>query len=309
MGEMLVEIMRPISDVEFHKTGEFLGPFPSGAPAIFIDTVARLGYSAAILGGVGQDGFGLCLLERLKSDGVCCEYVKSFPNKSTAVAFVAYFNDGSRKFIYHIDNTPAVWVETPDVKKISNPRFFHIMGCSLMINEKFRSSILETAEIFAGKGAEVTFDPNIRTELLGGRNIYKVIGPIMRNCSILFPGIDELKMLTEENEIKIGIKKLFLENKSMKVIVLKRGKKGCSVYTRDNKFDIDSYSVREVDPTGAGDCFDAGFLCGQLEGKSLVESGRMAAAAGALNATEFGPMGGNIKPDSIKELIDSKYGE
>ena len=43
MGELLVEIMRPKAGMELYEPGEFLGPFPSGAPAIFIDTVARLG--------------------------------------------------------------------------------------------------------------------------------------------------------------------------------------------------------------------------------------------------------------------------
>ncbi|MBE3138566.1 MAG: sugar kinase, partial [Actinobacteria bacterium] len=58
MGEMLVEIMRPEPNMPFNENGEFLGPFPSGAPAIFADTVAKLGHSAGIIGGVGVDGFG-----------------------------------------------------------------------------------------------------------------------------------------------------------------------------------------------------------------------------------------------------------
>jgi hypothetical protein len=38
---------------EVWTMGEFQGSFSSGAPGIFIDTVARLGHSAAIIGGVG----------------------------------------------------------------------------------------------------------------------------------------------------------------------------------------------------------------------------------------------------------------
>ena len=52
MGEMLVEIMRPDEGMELHKSGLFLGPYPSGAPAIFIDTVARLGHSAVLSAGL-----------------------------------------------------------------------------------------------------------------------------------------------------------------------------------------------------------------------------------------------------------------
>ena len=43
MGEMIVEIMREKENEPLDKAGVFRGPYPSGAPAIFIDTVARLG--------------------------------------------------------------------------------------------------------------------------------------------------------------------------------------------------------------------------------------------------------------------------
>ena len=75
MGEMLVEIMRPKAGMELFAPGEFVGPFPSGAPAIFIDTVARLNHSAGIFGGVGKDDFGKNILDRLKKDGVNTDYV------------------------------------------------------------------------------------------------------------------------------------------------------------------------------------------------------------------------------------------
>ena len=54
MGEMIVEIMRAEEDMPLDRPGIFKGPYPSGAPAIFIDTVARLGHSAGIIGGVGR---------------------------------------------------------------------------------------------------------------------------------------------------------------------------------------------------------------------------------------------------------------
>jgi len=58
MGELLVEVMRPKPGMNLQETGPFLGPFPSGAPGILIDTVARLGHTAAIVSGVGDDEFG-----------------------------------------------------------------------------------------------------------------------------------------------------------------------------------------------------------------------------------------------------------
>ncbi|MEE8590014.1 MAG: PfkB family carbohydrate kinase, partial [Spirochaetia bacterium] len=203
MGELLVEIMRPRTGMTLCELGDFHGPFPSGATGIFIDTVARLGHSASIISGVGEDDFGRCLLDRFHSDGVNTDFIEVFANKSTGVAFVTYFEDGSRKYIFHWDGTPAVMAKTPEVQKIhgTGPRFFHVMGCSLMANEEFRQRVFETVELFAREGARITFDPNIRFELLGDRKGEEIVGPILRHCSILFPGENELLLLSGREDV------------------------------------------------------------------------------------------------------------
>jgi sugar/nucleoside kinase (ribokinase family) len=310
MGELLVEIMRDKVGKGFEEMGVFLGPFPSGAPAIFIDTVVRLGHNGIIIGGIGQDGFGLNVLNRLKNHGVDCSYINVSEDKTTAVAFVTYFEDGSRQFIFYIDNTAAVEINISmldKISKISNyPDYFHIMGCSLMINEEFRRSIFKVLEIFRTKGTKISFDPNIRIELLKNASLDEIINPILKNCSIFFPGEKELLLLTKEKEIKLAVSKLFDNIDDLKIIVLKKGKDGSDIYTRDKYIAIKPFNITEKDPTGAGDCFDAGFLCGLLEKKSLYDCGMIASAVGALNASAFGPMEGKISPKSVKELI--KYG-
>ena len=67
MGELLVEIMREKENAELYAVDTFRGPYPSGAPAICIDAAARLGCKTALIGGVGKDDFGKCLLERLSN--------------------------------------------------------------------------------------------------------------------------------------------------------------------------------------------------------------------------------------------------
>ncbi len=305
MGELLVEIMRTRAGMTLYELGDFRGPFPSGAPGIFIDTVARLGHSASIISGVGEDDFGRCLLDRFQRDGVCTDFIEVFANKSTGVAFVTYFEDGSRKYIFHWNGTPAVMARTPAAEKIRGigPKFFHVMGCSLMANEQFRQRVFETVELFAQEGARITFDPNIRFELLGERKVEEIVAPILRHCSILFPGENELLLLSGREEVKTAAAELFRRH-PLNVIVLKRGSRGCTIYTPEGKEEIPAFKVTEVDPTGAGDCFDAGFLCGQLGGRSLVESARLAASVGALNAQAFGPMEGEITKESVAAMLE-----
>jgi tagatose kinase len=305
MGELLVEIMRPRAGMSLHDTGGFLGPFPSGAPGIFIDTAARLGHSAAIISGVGDDDFGRCILDRLNADGVQTGCVRVFPNRSTGVAFVTYARDGSRRFIFHWDGTPAVMAEAPDPARIGRPRFFHVMGCSLMANDGFRDRLFQAVETFAGAGARITFDPNIRFELLKDRTVESVVGPVLSRCSILFPGERELALLSGRDDPEEGARVLF-DRHPLEAIVLKRGSRGCSVITPSSRADVPAFRIREKDPTGAGDCFDAGFLCGRLEGRSLEASARMAAAVGALNARAFGPMEGKISPAAVAAMMKGR---
>ncbi len=302
MGEMLVEIMRPRAGLSLNEAAEFLGPFPSGAPAIFIDTVARLGHSAGIIGGVAEDDFGRCILERLHSDGVDLRFVEKIPNRATAVAFVTYFQDGSRKFIYHIDGTPAAAVRFPKAAVGETTAFFHVMGCSLMINDAFRVEIFKAVESFHDLGVRISFDPNIRSELLGRRNLADIVGPVLDRSAVVLPGEAELRLLSDDQDLMKSVEVLF-ENPILELIVLKRGRQGASIFTREKVLEIPAFRIHEVDPTGAGDCFDAGFLCGLLERKSLEDCGKMAAAAGALDAAAFGPMEGNISPKTVQELM------
>lgn len=305
MGEMLVEIMRPRANMDLFTTGEFLGPYPSGAPAIFIDTVARLGHTSGIFGGVGQDDFGKNILDRLKNDGVDVRFVDESSENSTAVAFVTYFADGSRKFIYHIGNTPAVCPKPFSMNQIGSAEYFHIMGCSLMASSSFKEKILETARQFFDIGARLSLDPNIRLELLGERSAKEVLGGLLSRCSVVMPGVEELRMLTGKDTIEDGITALFAYE-TMEVVALKKGSKGCTLYSRNEKVDVDAFKIVQIDPTGAGDCFDAALLCALIEGKSLRDAGLMASAAGALGAMKQGPMEGDISPESIAAMLADK---
>jgi len=301
MGELLVEIMRPRREMPLWEKDEFLGPFPSGATGIFIDTVARLGHSAAIISGVGDDDFGKCVLDRFKRDGVDAERVIVVPNQATGVAFVTYFNDGSRRFLYHWNHTPAVMARRPAGLKMGDAKFFHIMGCALMPSEEFRDEVFAAAKMFSEGNARVSFDPNIRFELLGGRKPEDIFRPLMDRCSVLLPGERELQLLTGSAYTEEAVRKA-LRCPRMEMVVLKRGSKGATIYRSGSSVDVPAYRVKEVDPTGAGDCFDAGFICGLLEGRQPDECAEIAAAAGALNAMAFGPMEGDISPARIQEI-------
>ncbi len=68
--------------------------------------------------------------------------------------------------------------------------------------------------------------------------------------------------------------------------VLKRGARGCSVFTADAKLDFEALEVDAVDPTGAGDALAAGFLLGG----SLEEAARRGIEAAARCVAKVGSL-------------------
>lgn len=302
MGEMIVEIMRVSENTPLDKADYFKGPFASGAPAIFIDTVARLGCGAGIIGGVGNDDFGKCLLDRLKTDGVDTGGVLVSRSASTGCAFVTYFDDGSRKFIFHIGNTPAAEAKAPKKDILEGVKYFHVMGCSLSSNLQFAEEILRTVKIAKEMGARISFDPNLRPELMGDERAAEIIEEILDYTSIFLPGEEELMMLMKTNDITEAVGTC-MRKRNIEILALKKGSRGCTVYTREKVVEAGVYKITPVDATGAGDSFDGAFLCGLLEGKSIEETVRMAAAAGALNTAAFGPMEGKISKENIYKMM------
>ena len=302
MGEMIVEIMRKQDDMPLYEAHDFTGPYPSGAPAICIDAAARLGSKTAIVSGVGKDDFGECVLGRLKKDGVDTSFVLESGERSTGVAFVMYFSDGDRKFIYHMGNTPAVEAKCPDTTELES-KYMHIMGCSLMANKDFAQEILKLMRAMSAKGTKISFDPNIRKELFTDDSIHAVIDEVMNNISIFLPGVQELLDTTGCDNIDDAVKKCF-EYPKMELICLKNGSKGSNIYFKDGTVQsIGIYKVVQQDATGAGDCYDGAFLAGLAQGLEPIEAAKWGAAAGALNAAAFGPMEGKISPETVSEMI------
>lgn len=71
-------------------------------------------------------------------------------------------------------------------------------------------------------------------------------------------------------------------------VLLTQGKEGCTVYRGDLEFHVPAYPVEEVDPTGAGDCFLAGFAYGILNGFTLTEAVKTGNYLGALAVSQIG---------------------
>lgn len=299
MGNMLVEIMRTGLDKPLSLPAEFVGPFPSGDTVIYIDTVARLGRRAGFIGAVGPDDFGRCLLDRFARDGVDSSCVEVLPGHTTGVAFVAYFKDGSRKFIYHWRHAAAGQLNPGFVHAgyFALTRWLHLTGCNLAITEAARAACLEAMRCLPA-GARVSFDPNIRPEVLSVEEIRGLVGPVIDRADVIVPSMGEAAMLTGCSSDEEGCRHWAGLGK---LVVLKQGARGCRIFQGQSDFEVTGFAVKEVDPTGAGDSFCAGLTVALLDGLELSNAGRFANAVGALAVTKMGPMEG---APSRQEVID-----
>jgi len=306
LGEVLVEIMRTRKDIPHTQIGEYSGPYPSGAPAIFIDAVARLGVKCGFIGVVGDDDFGRLLIDRLKNDGVETGYIKVRSGFTTGTTFVMYYSSGSRKFIFHLRHAAAGQLSPADLDPsyISKAKIVHVMGSSLAVSESSRDACYEAVRIVKKAGGIVTFDPNLRAELLNVEEIRKLCAPIMRVCDAVLPSGTEAEALTGLKDPVESAKALL--NVGPKIAVIKLGDKGAIVATRDEIIREPAFDVVELDPTGAGDVYDGAFVVGMLEGWPLKKTAKFASAAGAIKVTKFGPMEGPESQKEVEEFSSSR---
>lgn len=291
IGTMLVEIMRVKLDAPLDEVGGlFAGPFPSGDPAIYIDTVARLERAAGYLGAVGQDAFGRCMLDRFARDGVDFTCGKILPDRATGVAFVAYANDGSRSFIFHWRDAAAGQLSPEQVQPayFSRATWLHLTGSTLSINESSRAACMRALEVLP-PGARVSFDPNIRPEVLTVEQIRDLCRPVLDRADVFLPSAGEAALFTGADTDEAGCRMLA---DTGKLVVLKQGGRGCRIFSRDADIQVPGFMVDEIDPTGAGDAFSGAFTVAMLDGLALPEAGRFANAVGALSVTKRGPMEG-----------------
>jgi tagatose kinase len=306
-GEALVEVMRTEIDQPLDQPGPFIGPFPSGAPFIFAVQAARLGATTAAVGSVGDDAFGRCLIDQLRLDGVEIQGVRILPTHTTGVAFVAYNADGSRHFVFHIAQSAAGQL-SPDMlddSLFAGLGCLHLMGSTLSIHQEALKTGLRALNMAQAAGAKISFDPNLRPELMPPATAREVFRPIIDAADLLIPTAEELLILTGQTEISAAVN-LLLEDHPDRIIIITQGAKGCQVITQAGSEQIAGFKVDEIDPTGAGDCFDAGFLVQWLAGAEPAKAARFANACGALAVTARGPMAGAYDLDAVQRFMEDE---
>ncbi|OLP52810.1 sugar kinase [Rhizobium rhizosphaerae] len=305
VGEILVEIMATTVGDGFLAPQPLIGPFPSGAPAIFMSQVARCGGAAGIVAAVGADDFGRLNVERLARDGVDVSAIATIAGKPTGSAFVRYRADGNRDFVFNIAHSAAGdTAMTGEAQAlIARAGHVHVMGSAFAIDGAGAILREAIAEVKA-RGGSVSFDPNLRKELVSGAEGRRLVDDLLSVCDLLLPSGEELFVASGQDTEEAAIEALLAAG--IAEVVLKRGAAGSSHFSRAHgRIDAPGLKVEEVDPTGAGDCFGAAYLTCRRLGMAPPQALAYANAAGARNVTRQGPMEGVGSLAELDQFIAS----
>ena len=302
IGEIVVEIMAQETGKGFLEPLTLKGPFPSGAPAIFIDQVAKLGQPCGMIACVGPDDFGQLNINRLKHDGVDVSAIRVVPEAVTGSAFVRYQEDGSRDFVFNIKQSANGHLkQTAETDAfLAKADHLHVMGSSLF-SKPVVDLTLAAIDLIKAKGGTITFDPNIRKEMLDLPGMRQAMGQIIEKADIFLPSGTELYLFTDAKDEAGAISELL--DRGMKAVILKRGSQGASYFDKDRHLHQKAYQVEEIDPTGAGDSFGGAFVTAWLRGDDPADALRLSVATGALAVTQKGPMEGTSDRDEIERFL------
>ncbi|RWL79773.1 MAG: sugar kinase [Mesorhizobium sp.] len=301
-GEILVEIMADRIGQSFLEAGPLVGPFPSGAPAIFIGQAAALGQPAGLIGAVGRDDFGQLNIDRLRRLGADVSAIAAHEGHATGTAFVTYRADASRHFIFNIRNSAAGLLDIDDAARhlLADADHFHVMGSSLF-SEKATDVVLAATAAVKARGGTVSFDPNVRREIMQHSGMREALDSVLALTDVFLPSGNELLLFSSAGDEQGAIADLL--GRGIACIVLKRGADGAVYHDRQRSVAMPGFAVNEVDPTGAGDCFGAGFVSCWLRGAAPAEALRIANACGALAVTRKGPMEGIHRLADVEAFI------
>lgn len=299
IGEILVEMVAEQVDQSSLEPGNWIGPFPSGAPAILADQAALCGAEVSLVGTVGADAFGEACLARLRASGVRLDHIMVDEHGTTGAAFVSYRSTGSRSFIFHLAEAASGRFRLTDLEAgLRDLDCVHLMGSSAFSTAAVEA-IGEVFDAARARGIRVSFDPNIRSEMLTRDEYIQALRRILQGAQLVLASEGELQVLLgNATEAECAAQLLA---QSAEVVVVKRGARGASLFQPGRgEFSVPGLSVDEIDPTGAGDCFGGTFLSLYLKGMGAAQALRYANIAGAMAVTRRGPMSGNRSFEDLR---------
>jgi len=249
-----------------------------GSGAITAHNLAALGSKVGFITALASDQFGGICRAELSAAGVdlsCC----AEPAEARTGVTVHLQHTELRHMFTYAGSIFDLRFDDLDVNYLSSSRHLHMP--SYYLQRAITSRIPELFANLKSAGLTISLDPNDDPADTWDRCILEAL-PFV---DVLLPNEREACLIAAEPDLRRAIAKL---REIVPLLIIKRGSKGASAYTREEEWHAPAESVQIVDAVGAGDSFNAGFLHAWLRGRSIQSSLAFGNVCGSASATRNG---------------------
>lgn len=240
---------------------------PGGGAANTAAALGQLGVSVAVFSKIGADSNGSFLREQLKRNGVEVSHLRESAKESTPFTFVGVHPHGDRSFIHTPGCNLSFGLEDLDWEALFHCRvlLYQDMWVLPALDGPAAPRILAEAQ---KRGILTLLD-----ECYGLGPNREVFEAALPYCDVVMPSLDDMRLIYPGlSPAELAAR---LRERGARRVILKLGHDGCLVANDKATVQLKSATTEVVDTTGAGDCFDAGFIAGLIHRLDDVEAARI----------------------------------
>ena len=246
VGEALVDIVQPVDDEPTHA--------PGGSPMNVAVGLARLDVPTVLVTELGDDPYGVQVVEHIQESGVELAEGSVRPGHRTSTATARLGHD--RAATYDFDLTWGLGPQQlPD--GVSG---LHVGSLGAVLAPG-RAAVLDLLAQAAEAGAFVSYDPNVRPAFMPS---WGDVAEVARFAQVVKLSDEDLELLRPETPTSQVARDLLAAERTTLVVVT-RGEHGAMAFTDRTDVEVVAPRTDLVDTVGAGDSFMAGLIAVMLE--------------------------------------------
>lgn len=246
--------------------------------AIVAHNLACLGSRVGFQSLVGQDELGKIALRRLSAGAVDVSLVRRSATSNTGLTVILQ-HDPWRNILTYPGTIADLKLADLDLDYLSDSRHFHLS--SFYLQSSLRPNVPELFRRLKAAGLSTSLDTNDDPGNCWGEDLRDVL----RDVDVFLPNQREACNIAATDDLELAIQRL---SELVPMLVVKLGSKGAIARRGTEKLECPAFQVNVIDPIGAGDSFDAGFLHQYVHGADLGTCLMWGNLAGALSTTRPG---------------------
>lgn len=269
--------------------GKNFAMFPGGKGANQAVSCAKLGGLTYFLGKMGNDDFQSSLIRSLNESGVNISDVLIENGAQTGVALISVDGSGENEIIV-ISGTNMRFTTNDLLKK---QEYFSKVKVVLSQLEIPIQTVTLAAQLAKQNGAIFILNPAPAAQL--SDELFSFIDYLTPNESELeiLSGINIVDKSSAEKASRV------LLQKGLKNVLVTLGEKGSLLVNNNSVKHFETYKVKAVDTTAAGDSFNGALAYSLSIGKSIEQAIHFASYAAAISVTR---MGAQTSMPTLKEV-------